>query len=125
MKLLRFDWWMEPPIDFEHKKWLLLDYLQKQDNDFYNHIFSPWLLHSEKLLNNMILSYESISKSRKELTKKEIDISNTTLFFKISTPEFPEYINTYVEILKYSIPLLQNKIYFGRKLWEDIQSPLW
>ena len=125
MKLLGFDWWMEPPIDFEHKKWLLLDYLQKQDNDFYNQIFSPWLLHSEKLVNNMILSYESITYSQEKLTKKELSMENKNIFWKLTTPELPEYMNTYVEILKYSIPLLQNKIYFGRKLWNDNPSPLW
>ena len=125
MKLLRFDWWMEPPIDFEHKKWLLLDYLQKQDKNFYNHIFSPCLLHSENLLNSMILSYESISKSREELTKKELSMENRNMFWELSTPELPEYINTYMEILKYSIPLIQNKIYFGRKLWEENKTILW
>lgn len=125
MKLLRLDWWMEPPIDFEHKKWLLLDYLQKQDNDFYNHIFSPCLLHSENLLNSMILSYESISKSREELTKKELSIEGRYMFWELSTPELPEYMNTYMEILKYSIPLIQNKIYFGRKLWEENKTILW
>lgn len=116
---------MEPPIDFEHKKWLLLDYLQKQDNDFYNHIFSPCLLHSENLLNSMILSYESISKSREELTKKELSIEGRYMFWELSTPELPEYMNTYMEILKYSIPLIQNKIYFGRKLWEENKTILW
>ncbi len=125
MKLLRFDWWMEPPIDFEHKKWLLLDYLQKQDNDFYNQIFSPWLLHSEKLVNNMILSYESIIYSQDKLTKKELSMENRNLFWKLYTPELPEYMNTYMEILKYSIPLIQDKISFGRKLWDDNPSPLW
>ena len=125
MKLLRFDWWMEPPIDFEHKKWLLLDYLQKQDNDFYNHIFYPWLLHSEKLVNSMILSYESIIYSQDKLTKKELSMENRNLFWKLSTPELPEYMNTYMEILKYSIPLMQDKISFGRKLWNDNPSTLW
>jgi hypothetical protein len=116
---------MEPPIDFEHKKWLLLDYLQKQDNDFYNHIFSPWLLHSEKLVNSMILSYESIIYSQDKLTKKELSMENRNLFWKLSTPELPEYMNTYMEILKYSIPLMQDKISFGRKLWNDNPTPLW
>ncbi len=125
MKLLRFDWWMEPPIDFEHKKWLLLEYLQKQDNDFYNQIFSPWLLHSEKLVNSMILSYESIIYSQDKLTKKELSMENRNLFWKLYTPELPEYMNTYMEILKYSIPLIQDKISFGRKLWDDNPSPLW
>tara|TARA_Y100000385_G_scaffold228783_1_gene240026 strand:+ start:212 stop:433 length:222 start_codon:yes stop_codon:yes gene_type:complete len=73
----------------------------------------------------MILSYESISKSREELTKKELSMENRNVFWKLSTPELPEYMNTYMEILKYSIPLMQDKISFGRKLWEENKTILW
>ena len=52
-------------------------------------------------------------------------MENRNMFWELSTPELPEYMNTYMEILKYSIPLIQNKIYFGRKLWEENKTILW
>jgi len=124
-QLLNLNWWVEIPIDFEHKKWLLLSYLQKQDESFYNHQFSPWLLHSEKLLSDMKSSKDVIITSKELLTKKELVIKDNHLFWHKKTPTPMEEIDVFLEILMYSIPIFENKLEFGVRLWKDNPTLLW
>ena len=125
MKLLRFDWWMEPPIDFEHKKWILFAYLKSLDEQFYELSFSPHLLHSEKLLNHMVESYDAITTPKDTMKKIEFKQLGYNIHWDYITPEMPEYIDTYITILKFSIPLLKDKVSFGRKLWNNDPTILW
>ena len=124
-QLLSLNWWVDTPIDFEHKKWLLLSYLQKQDEAFYNREFSPWLLHSEKLIGDMMSSKDIIITTREILTKKEIVIRNNQIFWEKRTPTSIEEVDVFLEILMYSIPLLENKLDFGKRLWKDDPTLLW
>ena len=125
MKLLRFDWWMEPPIDFEHKKWILFAYLKSLDEEFYEMSFSPHLLHSEKLLSHMIESYGAIANPKQGMENIEFREEGNRIFWDYVAPEMPEYMDTYISVLKFSIPLLKDKISFGRKLWDNENTILW
>ena len=44
MELLKLTWWMEDPIDFEYKQYILLDYLQKIEKHFIKNYMKKWLL---------------------------------------------------------------------------------
>lgn len=48
--MLSLDWYKEAPIDFEHKNYLLLDYLSKIDTSYSQLKLSPYLLWTEKLV---------------------------------------------------------------------------
>ena len=47
--MLKLDWYIEHPIDFEYKNYILLDYLQSVDKSYQLHQLSPYLLWTEKL----------------------------------------------------------------------------
>ena len=110
MEQLKLNWWMLPPVDFEHKKWLLFAYLKKQKSSFDKQIYSPWLLHSEKLINNMKISFTDL---------KKINIKFDSTFNDLKNEEFYENVKTYKEILEFSIPLLEDDLNYGWKLWVD------
>lgn len=64
-KLISSYWYLESPIDFEHKQYVLFDYLQRVDYKFKNKILSPYLLHMESLmdeLNSVNSSFKMIKK---------------------------------------------------------------
>ena len=124
MKLLKLNWWMDSPIDYEHKKWVFLDYLKKLDDSFIEQQFSPSLLHSEKLLSDMEISHVNMLESRLGLIKKRFIIRDGMLGFQ-SVDLSDGNIDTFFDILDYSIPLLKHKVEFGRKLWRDNPTLLW
>lgn len=112
---LSLTWYMESPIDFEHKQYTLLAYLQKVDNSFLLKNLSPYLLHMEKMvveLKNYEESFESI--------KKGFD-KNRYIFFKENPKlvgENDELILEIEEIVKFSIPQVKTRIDFGYKILE-------
>jgi hypothetical protein len=115
-KLLQYSWYYQSPIDFEHKQWILFSYLKKVDEAFYNKNFSPWLLHTEKIVDDMRVSLEYIESFRKKITKKSIFFSIEGLSLIENKPSEKE-TETVEEILKFSIPLLDQRVELGRKLF--------
>jgi len=76
-KLLPLTWYIESPIDFEHKSYVLYSYLQEVDNDFFNKkILSPHLLHLEKLIDELLNFDASFN-----IIKKNFD-KNRYVFFE-------------------------------------------
>ena len=112
---LPLTWYIESPIDFEHKQYTLLAYLQKVDNSFLLKNLSPYLLHMEKMvveLKNYEESFESI--------KKGFD-KNRYIFFKENPKlvgENDELILEIEEIVKFSIPQVKTRIDFGYNILE-------
>ena len=53
--MLKFGWFAEAPIDFEHKNYVLLSYLKEIDESYSYHKLSPYLLYTEKLVQDMKL----------------------------------------------------------------------
>ncbi len=112
--MLKFDWYTEAPIDFEHKNYVLLSYLKEIDEAYSYHKLSPYLLYTENLVNDMKnfqnaeFQFQNsiwrpiVSFSWKGIKRKEIEKNG----------EFKEII----EIVEYSIPLLESKVNLGWKL---------
>ena len=51
--MLELDWYCQTPLDFEHKNYLLLQYLKSIDDSYSSHILSPYLLWTEKLVSEL------------------------------------------------------------------------
>jgi len=117
MNLLEINWWVKSPIDFEHKKWLFLAYLRDLDEALYKREFSPWLLHSEKLLDDMIMSKEKIISSKELYSKPKFVFEEGLIKYDPGEPKTMNELYVYLEILDYSTPLLKDKVLFGRDLW--------
>lgn len=114
-EILPITWYIESPIDFEHKQYVLFNYLQKVDNSFLMKNLSPHLLHMEKIideLKNYEYSYETI---RKDFNKNRYIIlkDNPKLL-----GENDELILEIREIVTFSIPQVRSRIDFGYKILE-------
>lgn len=114
--MLKVDWYLEQPLDFEYKNYILLDYIQSIDTNFKIHKLSPYLLWTEKL----VFELKDFSQKRydfyKSFEKKKVIIEEGQL--KLKTIKFRELddIKTINEIVEYSTPLLESKIKLGYKL---------
>ncbi len=114
--LLKHAWYYDPPIDFEHKQWILFAYLQKVDEAFYSRIFSPWLLHTEKITDDMKISLNYLESFKRGITKKSILFSFEGISMIEEKPKTIKEIDIIQEIVEFSIPLLEQRIDLGRKL---------
>lgn len=110
--MLKFDWYAENPIDFEHKNYVLLSYLQEIDNSYSQKKLSPYLLHTENLVFEMKKFLIVERDFRCNFPQKIIGFT-----FKegIKREEFEidSQLKEIIEIVDYSIPLLDTKIKMG------------
>jgi hypothetical protein len=125
MELLKLTWWMEDPIDFEYKQYILLDYLQKIERHFYNKDFSPYLLHTEKLYEEMAISLEFIETFEKSITKTELVFTQSGLGWEEKTPPTINEVEEMKRVLRFSIPKIKEKVQLGKELWKDGPTILW
>lgn len=112
---LSLTWYIESPIDFEHKQYVLLDYLQKVDNSFLLKNLSPHLLHMEKMVNELKKYEESYLKIKNSFDK------NRYIYFNDNsklTGENDTLIKEIKEIVDFSIPQVITRINFGYKVLE-------
>ena len=112
--LLPITWFIESPVDFEHKQYVLFGYLQKVEFDFLNKTLSPHLLHLERLSDELIGFQSSF-----ELMKKNFDKNRYIYFDNLKLEgENNEIILEVNEIVDFSIPQLQSRIKMGYKILE-------
>lgn len=125
MELLKLTWWMEEPIDYEYKQYILLDYLQKIEKLFINREFSPYLLHTEKLYEEMAISLEFIDNFEEEMTKNTLVFTQTGVEMEESKLPTIKELEEMKLVLKFSVPLLKEKVKFGKNLWKENPTILW
>lgn len=108
--LIRLGWYFESPIDFEHKQYLLLSYLQKVDNSFIEKKLSPHLLHMEQMVKELNLFKESYKNIKNIFDKNRyIYISENSKL----EGENNIYIEEIREIVEFSIPQVESRIVLG------------
>jgi len=114
--MLQLDWFCQSPLDFEHKNYLLLQYLKSIDDSYSEHKLSPYLLWTEKLVKELqdfkIKSQYFESSIRRDIIS--IDMSKMMIVRK--EIEKNDEIKIVFEIVEYSTPLLESKIKLGYKL---------
>lgn len=122
MQFLSTNWYMESPIDFEHKQYLLFAYLQNVDFQFVNKKLSPHLLHLEKIIDELNSFEDSYYKIVKDFDK------NRYIYFQDNSKLHGENDNLIVEIkeiVKFSKPQIKNRIDFGYKILEKNKQILY
>ncbi len=113
-ELLSLTWFMESPIDFEHKQYLLLAYLQKVESSFLNKKLSPHLLHLERLSDELVGFKSSL-----DIIKRDFDKNRYVYFDNVKLEgENNEIIIEIKEIVSFSIPQLEPRIKLGYKILE-------
>jgi hypothetical protein len=114
--MIKIDWFISSPLDFEYKNYVLMGYLQSLDQSYGIRRLSPYLLFTEKL----IFELNSFKLKKREfeikLQKNIFTFDNNKLIIsKTSIPE-PDTIKLVEEIVDYSTPILESKVKLGYKL---------
>ena len=120
MKILSPNWFAEPPIDCEQKRYVLLDYLQNVHSEFRSDKLYPSLTDVIYQIKNL----ETWSHKR-ELFKGEVkglDFTKMTLLY--DTPENTPEMAEIDKIVDYSISEINSIFKYGRKVWRKIENSL-
>ena len=125
MELLKLTWWMDEPIDYEYKQYILLGYLQKIENYFLNKDFSPYLLHTEKLYEEMAINLEFIDAFEDEMTSSHLMFTKKGIGWKDTKLPTIKELEEMKYILKFSVPLIKQKVQIGKELWKNSPTILW
>ena len=122
--MLKVGWYFESPIDFEHKNYLLLDYLSKVDNSFSEHKLSPYLLWTEKLIKDLSNFRTDLLLFNKSL-KRDIIGFDWINGIKYSDIENPKELEEIYDIISYSKPILEAKVKIGYILFKKYPQILY
>ena len=125
MQLLEFSFFTDTPIDFEFKKYSMLDYISKINKKYIDLHFSPYLLHNEKLYLELALFIDNLENMKNDLTNTRIAISENLLYYYYEKPETSAEIEEIERLIKWSKPHLWKSNMLGRSLIEDSGSLLW
>jgi len=122
--MLSINWYIQPPLDFEHKNYMLLDYLQKIDASYKERKLSPYLLYTEKLITELKDFLQSRESLRKAMQRKQLNLSRK-IYWIVTEAEETDELKSVVEIAEYSAPILESKLTLGYKLLERYPQVLW
>ena len=123
--MLQLDWFCQTPLDFEHKNYLLLQYLKSIDDSYSSHILRPYLLWTEKLVFELkdFTNKSSILESSIRRDMVSIDLLRMKIIRK--DIDRNDEIKIIFEIVDYSTPLLESKIKLGYKLLDKYPQILY
>lgn len=111
-ELLPLTWYVESPIDFEYKEYLLYAYLQKVDNSFRDKVLSPHLLHLERMIDELYGF-----KARIKQIKADFDKNRYIFFENVKLEgEDNKLIVEIDELVEFAIPQFQPRIDYGYKI---------
>ena len=110
---LPINWYLEDPIDFEHKSYMILGYLQSVDESFIIHKkVSPYLLHLERLLGELDLFEVTYYKMIQGFDKNRYKYFDNP---KLEGEDNPIVLEI-KEIVGFSAPLIETRIEYGYKV---------
>lgn len=114
--MLKIDWYLEHPIDFEYKNYILLDYVLSIDKSYQVHQLSPYLLWTERLIYEL-KDFDNKRKLFHKMTdKNQLIFGDGSIKLIKKSIEVPESIKLITEIIDYSYPILESKVKLGYKL---------
>lgn len=111
-EIIPITWYIESPIDFEHKQYVLLAYLQIVDYSFFNKKLSPHFLHMEKMITEM-----SNFKNNMSDIKKRFDKERYIFFENIKLEgENNHFVEEIIEIVEFSLPQVETRLKLGKSI---------
>ena len=114
--MLNLNWYAEAPIDFEHKNYLLLDYVMKVDESYASLRLSPYLLWTQKLVSEMDVFLTNYRSFVSGLPKRIDSVEDGRICWVEIRP--PAEVGELMDIIDYSRPILESKVKIGYKLFE-------
>ena len=114
--MLKIDWYLEHPLDFEYKNYILLDYILSIDKSYQLHHLSPYLLWTENLINELKYFELKRKKFLEDTKETKLIVIDGSLRLIKKTIDEPDSIKLITEIIDYSYPILESKVKLGYKL---------
>jgi len=121
-KLISITWYIEPPIDFEYKQYVLYGYLKIVDECFYQKILSPHFLYLEKLSSELITFKNHMDSFKSDIQKNEYIYFDNKFTIKDLQDE---YVDQVYEIVEFSIPLIDSRIKLGENILKKTKQILY
>lgn len=125
MSKLETDWFVNGTIDFEYKKYILLDYLQNVNHAFSQQSLFPFLsdlvTHYRTLKEFKDHKHNLWAKFPRNLTG--IDLENLRLHFE-DGPEDHQVLEEVEMIVDYSIPQIGRHLDTGKELYDWIDQQI-
>lgn len=122
-RILPSDFFIQHPIDFEHKQYLVLAYLQAIERDYANRKIYPGLGSIIQHIKSMN-AYREQQKNIRERMQEINGIDWQNIQFAYQQPEDPEEINEINRIVDDSLQKLSGYFKRGRKLFDDVSAGL-
>ncbi|WP_423147594.1 hypothetical protein [Rubrolithibacter danxiaensis] len=125
MKSLSVNWFIEGSVDFEHKKYILLDYLQQINAHFHKHKLYPDLNDLIFHYNNLLKFKENKSGIQKtfpeRLTHADIEAVKLTYQKMIEDDVLMQEIE---HIISYSLNKMDPALQEGKEIYDFVESRL-
>lgn len=125
MELIKFNFFTEPPIDFELKKYRILSYTVASDQKYIEMQFSPLLNNNKLLVLDLKNFIKSLKNTRKHLTRKYVRFKEDTIFYETILPEELQTLSSIERTIRYSIPIIERSNQFGQELADQSGTILW
>ena len=116
MEIIKFNFFTEPPIDFEYKKYKILSYTVASDQKYVEMEFSPWLNNNKLLLLDLKNFIKTLQSTRANLTRKYVRYKEGSIFYETIIPEELETLSSIERTIRYSIPIIERSNIFGQEL---------
>jgi hypothetical protein len=123
--MLELDWYLKAPIDWEHKHYLLMDWIQQVDLSFRDRVLSPYLLRSEQLLTELRGFGQRQREILQGLERVQIEVRDGVMYWNRVRPETPTWLLDVQEIVEWSIPVLSSKVDLGYAILAKYPQVLW
>jgi len=120
MEKLDKDWLTKDNTDFEYKKYVLLDYLQKVNNKFKEKKIYPYLSDCIEEFRSL----KDLLEQKDKLTPKEltsIDLKNMELVYTTIDDDIFKEIE---KLINYALRRLKGTIEEGRKICDEIEESI-
>jgi len=122
--MLPLNFYLLPPIDFEYKYLLLCGYLRDLDDSFKNKKLSPYLFWTEKLVQDM-KKFDKEFKEFDSSLKREIVGFSWKYGIVYEEKKTMREIEDIMELIDYSVPILESKIQQGYKIQQKFPQFLY
>lgn len=125
MKQLHLNWLTEGRLDFEYKKYILLDYLQQVSIDFDERRLYPVLADLILHYNNLLTIKKNKSFVSNAFPKKISRVDLDQFRFEFEKMIVDEaYMEEVEAIIDFSIPLMERHVEEGKEIYQEVEDDL-
>ncbi len=123
MKRLDSNWFTHGALDAEHKRYILLAYLQEVEKEYKLSKIYPALSDLDRIIREMLSFKTNCEQLESSFPKSVSSISLKERKLEFSSEHFNnELLHIIYEILDYSIPKVEEKIKMGQEIFNSVEK---